>query len=381
MNCYIFGAGKRGQLLKNRLEQMRFEILGYIDSSTEKIGKIITGIPCNSVEEVCRNKKSELIFISPEDDDGLEEMLNQHFAVVINKTLTDMFIKMSPAIYGYDNFYPIGHYYSLYPDLDDVMETIDKTVCGSDETEVLAVNLNANVQLNMLYEMQKAYDLLPEWVHIDSNSESKYRYRIGNLSLSNGDAVGLFSMLSILSPGKIIEVGSGWTSAIMLDLNEFFWGGSKKISFVEPYPDILKKIVKPEDNIELMEKPLQKVPLSFYQSLDEGDVLFIDSTHVSKYGSDVNYLFFEILPRLKKGVIIHLHDIFYPFDYPHRWIKSGMVWNEDYLLRAFLQYNSEFEILYFQNYLEKFHRDVFLDNWPLEDKNIHGGSFWMKKCK
>ena len=86
-----------------------------------------------------------------------------------------------------------------------------------------------------------------------------------------------------------------------------------------------------------------------------------------------------MFPRLKRGVIIHLHDIFYPFEYPKHWIKRGMVWNEDYILRAFLQYNKEFEIIFFQNYIEKRHRDVFLEKWPLDDKNIHGGSFWMKK--
>ena len=77
--------------------------------------------------------------------------------------------------------------------------------------------------------------------------------------------------------------------------------------------------------------------------------MFVDSTHVSKTGSDVNYLFFEIIPRLNPGVIIHLHDIFYPFEYPHKWLKQGMVWNELFLLRSFLQYNDNYEILYFQN--------------------------------
>lgn len=379
MDVYIFGAGERGQLLKNRLEQMGIRILGYIDGSPEKIGKKISGIPCVSIKEASVRKRSELVFISPWNDDGLEEMLTSYFAVVINKKLTDMIIKMSPAMYEYDDFYPIGHYYSLYPNIDDVVGTVDKTEQGVDESEIISIDMNLDVQMGMLKKMQKSYKLIPEWVSIDNTTKSKYRYRIGNLSLSYGDAVGLFSMLSILSPNKIIEVGSGWTSAIMLDLNEFFWGGTKDISFVEPYPQTLKKILKTDDNVELIEESLQKVPLSYFQSLDEGDVLFIDSTHVSKYGSDVNYLFFEILPRLKKGVIIHLHDIFYPFEYPHRWIKSGMVWNEDYLLRAFLQYNKEFEIVFFQNYLEKAHRDIFIENWPFDDKTIHGGSFWMRK--
>lgn len=112
--------------------------------------------------------------------------------------------------------------------------------------------------------------------------------------------------------------------------------------------------------------------------MEEGDVLFIDSIHVSKVGSDVNYLFFEISPRLKKGVYIHLHDIFYPFEYPKEWIFSGKVWNELYLLRAFLQNNYNYKILFFQNIMEKRHKDKFMEKWPL-NAPIHGGSIWLQK--
>lgn len=96
--------------------------------------------------------------------------------------------------------------------------------------------------------------------------------------------------------------------------------------------------------------------------------MFVDSTHVSKTGSDVNYLFFEIIPRLNPGVIIHLHDIFYPFEYPHKWLKQGMVWNELFLLRSFLQYNDNYEILYFQNMIEKLYKTKLESVWPQKNK-------------
>ena len=86
----------------------------------------------------------------------------------------------------------------------------------------------------------------------------------------------------------------------------------------------------------LVNVKLQDVDLKEFDKLKSGDVLFIDSTHVSKIGSDVNYLFFEILPRLHRGVYIHIHDIFYPFEYPKDWIDEGRAWNENYILRAFL---------------------------------------------
>ena len=110
----------------------------------------------------------------------------------------------------------------------------------------------------------------------------------------------------------------------------------------------------------------------------ENDVLFIDSTHVSKVGSDVNYIFFEILPRLRSGVHIHFHDIFYPFEYPKEWVYEGRNWNEIYMLRAFLQYNSDFQITYFQHMMTQRHRAFFQERMPLSVKNL-GGNIWLKR--
>ena len=292
-----------------------------------------------------------------------------------------MFLRMTSAVADYEYFYPIGHYYSLYPDIKDVEDKIDKARLNFANEEILSIDLNVKTQLEIFEKMRGVYEKIPAWSKIGSEESSLLRYKYGNPSLSNADAIGLFSMLCVLSPERVIEVGSGYTSAIMLDWNETICGGDKSIRFIEPYPERLKSIMKPEDNMDIIVKPLQQVPLNIFSSLKAGDVLFIDSTHVSKYGSDVNYLFFEILPRLNSGVIIHLHDVFFPFEYPHTWIKNGMVWNEDYLLRAFLQYNQDFVILFFQNYMEKAYREVFLKYWSLEDKNIHGGSFWMRKKK
>ena len=114
--------------------------------------------------------------------------------------------------------------------------------------------------------------------------------------------------------------------------------------------------------------------------LEKNDILFIDSTHVSKAGSDVNYILFEILPTLKEGVIIHFHDVFYPFEYPQGWIEKGFAWNEDYLLRAFLMYNSNFELLFFNTYMEQFHKTWIAKNMPDILKNM-GGGLWLRKVK
>src|SRR5690606_22964232 len=115
----------------------------------------------------------------------------------------------------------------------------------------------------------------------------------------------------------------------------------------------------------------------FFDRLEADDILFIDSTHVAKTGSDVNYILFEILPRLKSGVLIHFHDVFYPFEYPRDWVFAGRNWNEDYLLRAFLMYNPAFEIILFSHYLHKHHPDAFAAI-PLCYNN-RGGNLWIVK--
>jgi hypothetical protein len=114
----------------------------------------------------------------------------------------------------------------------------------------------------------------------------------------------------------------------------------------------------------VMPSRLQEVELEEFDSLQENDILFIDSTHVSKINSDVNRIFFVILPRIAPGVHIHFHDIFYPFEYPREWIYEGRAWNEAYLLHAFLQYNSAFRITLMNTFLERFHQQFFQDEMP-----------------
>ena len=106
-----------------------------------------------------------------------------------------------------------------------------------------------------------------------------------------------------------------------------------------------------------MEKQIQDIDLDFFSQLQSGDILFIDSSHTIKIGGDVNYLFLEVLPRLKPGVIVHVHDIFLPFDYRRDWVKKEFrFWTEQYLLQAFLIFNSEFEVLMANGYLNHYHR-------------------------
>ena len=117
--------------------------------------------------------------------------------------------------------------------------------------------------------------------------------------------------------------------------------------------------------------------MDFFEILQSGDILFIDSTHIAKTGSDVNHILFDILPILKSGVLIHFHDVSYPFEYPKEWVYMGRNWNENYFLRAFLMYNNNFEIILFSDYLHKHYIEAFKD-MPLSLKDP-GMNLWLKK--
>ena len=180
-------------------------------------------------------------------------------------------------------------------------------------------------------------------------------------------------MLRYSKPRRLVEVGSGYSSKVTIETNRRFLNNSVKCQFVEPYPSGFLKEVAGD---AVIESPVQDVPLEIFSTLEAGDILFIDSSHVSKVGSDVNFIFFHILPILRPGVRIHFHDVFYPFEYPEEWILQGKAWNEDYLLRAFLQFNREFKIELFPNYLMQFHPKFFESNMPLCLKDP-GGSIWL----
>src|SRR5205814_10103081 len=124
---------------------------------------------------------------------------------------------------------------------------------------------------------------------------------------------------------------------------------------VEPFPsDFLSKGFPGLKSLVI--KEVQQIDLDFFSQLQSGDVLFIDSSHTVKIGGDVNYLFLEVLPRLKLGVIVHVHDILFPLDYRRDWVKEQFrFWNEQYLLQAFLCFNSAFEVLLSTSYLGYYH--------------------------
>lgn len=272
-------------------------------------------------------------------------------------------------------YVPPGHFYSPIPNLDEVREN-EATIFGKAPKAIPGVDLAEASQLQLLDEFNTYYSELP----FRSDKTPELRYFFENSSYSYSDAITLYCMIRHARPKRIIEIGSGHSSCVTLDTNELFFSGEIKTTFIEPYPELFLSLVKPSDkeSIQLLPNKLQDVDPEVFQSLEANDILFVDSTHVSRINSDVNRILFEILPALKSGVYVHFHDVFYPFEYPKKWVYEGRAWNEAYALRSFLQFNSAFRIVFFNTYLEHFHRAVFEEHMPLCLKNP-GGSIWIQR--
>ncbi len=227
--------------------------------------------------------------------------------------------------------------------------------------------------------MQAVRDHYGELPFRDSPGDG-LRYGYANDQFSYADAIFLYGLMRHLRPRRIVEVGSGHSSTLMLDVNERFLDGAVDLTFIEPYPDRLRRLLSPADRerVTIVESPVQDVPPDLFSQLQDGDMLFIDSTHVSKTGSDVNHLLFEILPRLEVGVWVHFHDIHYPFEYPEEWVQQGYAWNEAYMLRAFLMFNASFRVQLFVTQAELFAEEWFHREMPLCLRNP-GGSIWIRR--
>ncbi len=274
-------------------------------------------------------------------------------------------------------FAPPGHFYSPLPS-DEELRRDASRLFGPPSPTVPGIDLNEAGQLALLEQIKRYYPDLP----FSAKKNPNLRYFYDNPAYSYSDAICLYGMIRHARPRRIVEVGSGHSSCVMLDTTDLHLDGRVDCTFIEPYPDKLLALIKPEDlsRVTIIRKRVQDVSPEPFLALARGDILFIDSSHVAKIGSDVNYLLGEMLPRLRPGVFVHVHDIFYPFEYPEAWIAEGRAWNEAYALRAFLAFNETFEIVLFNTYLERFHREIFERDMPLCLRD-EGGSIWLRKVR
>lgn len=248
------------------------------------------------------------------------------------------------------------------------------------DRELASIDLNLAGQLRLLDDFQYAQELKSFPLH----EEKPNAYYYLNDSYGPGDSEYLYNMIRHFQPKQIIEIGSG-NSTLMAQnairknqqLNSDY---QCQHSCIEPFEQPWLE----ELGIEVKRERVEKIDLAVFKNLEANDILFIDSSHIIRPQGDVLHEYLTILPLLKPGVIIHIHDIFTPKDYPKKWVVDNHhFWNEQYLLEAFLSFNDSFEIIGALNYLKHHHFVQLQDKCPVlgEFPACEPGAFWMKKSK
>lgn len=206
----------------------------------------------------------------------------------------------------------------------------------------------------------------------------RYSFRAG--PYNHGDGTTLRAVINDRRPKRIIEIGSGYTTACMLDTADELQLEDFRLTCIEPYADRLRSVLRDEDRdrVTIVEEGVQGQPLEQFAALEAGDILFIDSSHVLKTGSDVHYELFYILPILKPGVLVHFHDCRFPLEYRDQLIfEKGHSWNEAYAVRAFLMYNTRFRVFFSGSCFAEARSKLVRDTFPAFLVNP-GSALWLE---
>lgn len=267
------------------------------------------------------------------------------------------------------------HFYSPIPSREDITR-YDASRYGTG-----GIDWNDDRQLDYL---RQCAPFEKELLNCPKRRRNGADFYWDNDSFSYSDAAFYYSLIRIARPRKIVEIGAGSSTRLAVRaIRQMNANPADILDIIEPFPSKDVANLAESSGANLMRGRLQDVPLAYFRSLGEGDILFYDGSHVSKYGSDVNYFMLSILPELNSGVYVHVHDIFMPDDMPKEWVeKLHLYWNEQYVLHAFLMYNRAFEIIFASHYLSRKYKEM-LDRYltaPAAVKQNGGASIWLRKA-
>ena len=260
------------------------------------------------------------------------------------------------------------------------------------------VDFRFGEQMNLLSAEIEPY--AREWTFPERASRDDHEFHFNNGFFERVDAEVAYALVRHRKPRRVIEIGSGNTTLLIaaaLERNAADGYAGDMIS-IEPYPapylkDGLKGLT------QLIESQVQRVPLDYFRTLRANDILFIDSSHVVSMDSDVLCECLRILPELAPGVLVHFHDVFTPLDYPEKFVMTNLCfWGEQYLLEAFLAFNSAFRVIWSASAMQNFYPQVLENAFPgwkgsytrmpeelkvfaptLDDTNVWPCSFWIAR--
>jgi hypothetical protein len=272
------------------------------------------------------------------------------------------------------------HFYEPIPDTRTLKDEL-----WEKESALIGIDMKEEKQLALLSEFRDRFK--PEYDRFPLEpAGTPYQFYLHNKVFGPVDAEVLYAMIRLFKPHRILEIGSGHSTLLAAqavrknaDAENHFCN----LHAYEPYPNKLLQAGFPGLS-KLFTMQAQDIPCEVFAELKENDILFIDSSHVLKIGSDVQYEYLEVLPRLNKGVIVHIHDIFMPDEYPEKWVRTyRRFWNEQYLVQAFLSFNEHFEIVWAGRYMYLRHPDEIGKAFNSYRECIDGGptSLWIRKTR
>jgi predicted O-methyltransferase YrrM len=259
-----------------------------------------------------------------------------------------------------------GAFYSPVVDTSVVLAEPDvRRIWRAAAEDPPGLDVRAEAQLALLAEL-RAHPL-------PASSGPAPRYDPANDQFPPQDAALLYAMVRHLRPQRMVEVGCGWSTTVAAQAIQDAGLGTH-LTCIDPYPR--SWLAEMPAIADLRQERVELTPLHVFTALGPNDILFIDSSHVVKTGSDVVHELLEVVPRLADGVVVHVHDVFIPEDYPKGWVAAGFGWNEQYLVQAFLVGNARAEVLAMNRWLALRHPDAVRDAFgPV---GLDGSSVWFR---
>jgi len=331
----------------------------------EEVERAVSAHRNKSFNRLCDSLSKNLL------DEKYVDEIALLLAITIPKYLTEV---------NYTKYFTLWESHGFHITRNHFHEPIPDTRSLRDETweresELVGIDMNVDYQLHLLRNIfprfMTEYNTFPF-----EKPRTDYAFYFNNPSFSGTDALVAYCMVRYFRPKIVLEIGAGVSTRVLAEAA--LRNGDTQVVCIEPHPDSTLKSGFPGLTKLIIDK-VENVGLDPILALSSDDILFIDSTHSLKIGGDVSFLYLEALPRLREGVIVHIHDIFFPKEIPKDWVlRLRRFWTEQYLVQAFLAFNSAFEVMFCNSYMGLKYGPDMRNTFPVSNA-YGGGSLWIRR--